>query len=343
MNTREENLARLRAVYREPAPNQKFIVGEFRPTDALGVALLYYATYGEGFAIDSVYDPEELCRRVAAGELYIEVGRTEQGDIIGIHCLFRNPPGKRIMESGGWIVLPSYRNTTLAMRLVYPILGNPPSRLGLDAIVGQSVCDHLITQKMLAKYGGVSCALEIDAMPPRPEVGGIGTRISLLDGFIFSRDVPHPVYLPRCYDELLRQFYTDRGLMRDWPTDCAPAEKSISSIDFLAAASLTRMTVTTPGRDFPALLACMEEQHPTCHVRQLVVGLAQPGVSSVIDAAHQAGYFLGGVLPLWLDHDALLMQKISTSPNFSAILLHTEEAKRLRDLVVADWSIRTSR
>jgi hypothetical protein len=335
--TRAENLARLRERYVEVAPGQKFEVDDFHPEDGLGVALLYYAIYGEGFAIDSVYDPEELCRRAAGPDLYMVVGRTETGDIVGLYCLFRNPPGKRIMEAGGWAVLPSYRNTTLAMGLAQRIHSQPPSRLGLDVIFGQSVCDHLITQRMGDRFKSVSCALEIEAMPPRPEKNGGGSRISLLDGFIIFKDSPHGIYLPEFYAPLLRNFYAERGLERDLYPDGEPQATSRCSMKRIEAASLVTMNVEIPGCDFPVVLARAEQENKDCHVRQLIVHLQRPGVSLVVREARKARYFLGGILPLWADYDVLLMQNISASPDFSGILVYTEEAKRLKDLIMVDW------
>ena len=51
MGTREETLRRLRDQPREIAPGQKYVVDEFRPEDAEGIARLYHAVYGETFAV----------------------------------------------------------------------------------------------------------------------------------------------------------------------------------------------------------------------------------------------------------------------------------------------------
>ena len=201
MRKREESLERLKRYYYEIQPRQKYVVDDFRPDDASGIAKLYYAVYGEKFPVDHVYDPDEIIRLSSRNEIHYVVGRTHSGDIVGIYGLFRNPPGKQIMEAGGWIVLPSYRNSMLAMRLAQKIHAAPPASLGLNVIFGQIVCDHVITQKMSVKFNTFFCALEVEAMPSRPDdvSGGAGGRISLLDGFIILRDVPHGVYLPPHY------------------------------------------------------------------------------------------------------------------------------------------------
>lgn len=209
MRSREENLARLRRDEHAIAPGQKFVVKDFEPQDAQGIAALYYAVYGEDFPVDSVYDPEQIIQANASRQTHHVVGRTEAGDVVGLYALFRNPPGRHIMEAGSWIVLPAYRNSTLAMRLVQRIHASPPAHLGLDVLFGQSVCDHCITQKMAAKYKTIFCALELEAMSPRP--GGSGGRISLLDGILLVRDVPHAVHLPAPYADVLGRMYASWG------------------------------------------------------------------------------------------------------------------------------------
>lgn len=338
MKSRDENLAVLRAAYNEIEPGQKFVVDDFRSEDALGVALLYYAIYGEGFAVDSVYDPDALRASALGPDLHMVVGRTDRADIVGLYCLFRNAPGPRIMEAGGWAVLPAYRNTTLAMRLAQRIHSQPPERLGLDVIFGQSVCDHVITQKMCDKFGAVSCALELDAMPPRPEAGAPATRVTLLDGFIIFQDTPHAVFLPEPYATVLREMYSTRKLSRELLPDERPAGGSRVAVQRFGEASLARFNAEACGPDFAERLAELERETEGVHVRHLVLPLDRPGTTLAARAARERGYFLGGLLPLWTGHDALLLQQLATPPDFSRVQVHTEEARRVLDAVQADWA-----
>lgn len=338
MRSREDNLARLRNSKREIAPGQKVEIKDFQPEDAQGVAALFYAVYGENHPVDSVYDPEQLLQANASRQMLPIVGRTESGDIVGMHAYFRNPPGKRIMEVGSWIVLPAYRNTTLALRLAQRTLGDPPACLDLKVIYTQNVCDHLISQRVSAKFHFISCALELEAMPSRPEdaQGGSGRRISLIDAFIIRQDDPHTVHLPAAYADTLRRMYASRGLRREFIEDEQPQGESRSSVQSMDAASLVRMTFDAVGRDIAKRLAHLERDYPEREVVQLVLPLWRPGASLAVEAARDAGFFLGGLLPLWADRDMLLMQKLRAPPDCSRIQLHTQEAKELLDLVAAD-------
>ncbi|MGE4291183.1 MAG: hypothetical protein AB7E32_03135 [Desulfovibrio sp.] len=337
--TREECLAALRDTPPILA-GQKFVVDDFRPEDALGIARLYYAVYGEGFPVDSVYDPEEMIRLNAAMELHQVVGRAENNDVVGLYAMFRNAPGRRIMEAGSWIVHPDYRTTSLALRLAKRIHLKPPERLGLHVISGQSVCDHVISQKMSVLFKAMNLGLEVEAMPPRPEgeAQWCDGRISLLDQFLVPKDRHQEVYLPERYAAFLRSLYEKHGLGRDFPVDQRPGMKeTASSLLRVEQASLVRMTVTRVGEDFPLCLSAALGERPEGHVDQLVLSLAAPGGSMAVEHARKAGFFIVGLLPGWFDHDGFMMQRLACAPDWAAIHVHTDDAKALLEAVRADY------
>lgn len=331
-------LAALRSERYEIEPSQKFQVDDFQPEDAQGVARLYYAVYGDTFPIDYVYDPAELVNLNTGLDLHQVVGRTENGDIVGLYALFRNPPGRHIMEGGSWIVHPSYRNTTLAARMARKIHLHPPDKLELDVIFGQCVCNHLITQKLGVSFKSKVCALELEAMPPKPDKlgGNQEGRVSLLDEFVILNDRPHAVFLPRQYAGILRSMYTYRALVREFAEDRQPVGGTKFSVLNLAEASFVKMTVEEIGRDFADRLAELEGNHMGYHVYQLVLPLDKPGNSLAVEAARKAGYFLGGFLPLWFDRDGLLLQKVVGEPDLTRIQLYRQESKDLLQTIMED-------
>lgn len=72
-------------------------------------------------------------------------------------------------------------------------------------------------------------------------------------------------------------------------------------------------------------------------VVQVWLKLSWPWSGRVADALRERGYFLGGVLPRWFDTDGMMMQKIVGQPNWAEIKLYTARAKKLLELVQADW------
>lgn len=331
-------LSALQSERHEIEPSQKFQVDDFQPEDAQGVARLYYAVYGDTFPIDYVYDPAELVRLNTGLDLHQVVGRTENGDIVGLYALFRNPPGRHIMEGGSWIVHPAYRGTSLAARMARKIHQHPPDKLELDVIFGQCVCNHVITQKLGVSFNSKVCALELEAMPPKPdELGGNQEgRVSLLDEIAVLNDRPHAVFLPRQYTEILRSMYASRELVREFAEDRLTGEATVFSVLNLAEAGLVKMTVEEIGRDFANRLADMENNHIGYHVYQLVLPLDKPGCSLAVEAARKDGFFLGGFLPLWFDRDGLLLQKVAGEPDLTRIQLYRQESKDLLRTIMED-------
>lgn len=341
--SREEHLARLREENYAIEPGQKFEVDAFQPEDALGITRLYYAVYGETFPVDDVYSPETIVQNNQGNDLYQVVGRTSKGDIVGLYALFHSAPGDRIMEAGGWIVHPDYRGTSLALRLASKIHKNPPEHLGIDLIFGQCVCDHLTPQKLSKKFNAKFCALEIEPMPARPGKQAAYGRISLMDSIIPLKNRTDALYLPDRFDAQLREIYAWLGLDRTY-LDNEAKEKVLAtspeteiSVFPLGESDVAKIEVESVGDDFAEHLAEAEQQCPGMHTYHLLLPLSHPGCSAAAEAAHKAGFFFGGVLPLWFDRDALLMQKVAGTPDFSKPQILTEEGKRIMEMVQADW------
>jgi len=340
---RERNLARLREEAYVIEPGQKFTVDDFKPADAPGVARLYHAIYGDMFPVDHVYDPEALVRINAGDDLFQVVGRTEKGDVVGLYALFRSAPGRRIMEAGSWMVHPDYRNTSVGLRLARRIHSNPPAHLGLEVIFGQSVCDYVTTHKIARLINGHHCALELEPMPPRPGKEESYGRISLLDGITLLNNRHDDIHLPGRYAAQLRDIYgwmgLDRTLLTDESEDAAFAgpDQTALSVKTVGDAGVAKIEVETVGADVAARLAEAERANPGLHAYQLVLPLWRPGCSMAVEAARREGYFFGGLLPAWFDHDALLLQKVAGTPDFAKVQILTDEGKKVLGMVEADW------
>lgn len=338
--TRKECLDWLRANPGTVEPGQSVTVGPFQPEDAEGVAKLYFAIYGENFPLDYVYDPEQIAAANAGPELYQFVTRTPSGDVVGLTALFRAAPNPYIMEWGGLMILPAYRGGTLKMRMTKASLDTLPEELGLNAIFGQSVCDHLITQKLARHFSFPPYALEMEAMPPRPEgsTDGIGGRISLLNELRVYRDLPHTVYLPERFAGFLKDLYAKYGLNRSFGTPQPASGQTRSSVTTMDGASLAKLLIDEPGADLGETIDAFEAGHPGRHAYQLQLPLAHPGLPAAAETARERGYFFGGLLPLWTGTDVLLLQKLASDPDFSLPLLLTDEAKKLMDCIRSDWA-----
>lgn len=333
--TRQECLDWLRSNAKIIAPGQDVTVDFFQPDDAEGVALLYYAIYGDTFAIDYVYDPERIREANQGPDLHHFVARTSAGEVVGASALFRVPPGKGILEAGGLMLLPEYRLGTLIFRLIDLTQQTARDRLHLNAVFGQSVTDHLTTQKINARYGYRGLALEMESMPARPEGGG--GRISLLNEFLVLNDIAHPVYLPEAYAPLLREMYVDLGLGREFLDGAEPKGNTAWELTEMPAASLAKLLVTEIGADFPDVLRKLAAEHLELHALHLQLPLTHCALPWAVEHARAQRFCLGGLLPLWTNRDVLLLQKLAKRPDFTAPVLLSEEAQGLLEQIRLDW------
>ncbi|MFW5836462.1 MAG: GNAT family N-acetyltransferase [Desulfovibrionaceae bacterium] len=344
-STREECLERLRRDQRIIEPGLRCEVGPFRPGDEEGVSRLYFEIYGENFPVDYVYDPEQVKATNAGDGLHQVVARTERGDVVGLTALFPVAPNPRLMENGSLMLHPDYRGGKLGLMLLKTLLTDADKRYGIDAGFGQSVCDHLITQKYGKKLGWLPWALEVEAMPARPDhaaFGSPGGRISLLNQFLIYQDTPHGVHLPRRHQDFMKELYVSLEMEREFPPPAPLSGRSEWNISHMENAGLTRVAFSRLGEDLDPVLDGLPVR-PGDHCLQLLLPLVDPGTSEAVDIAARRGFFLGGVLPLWTGADVLLLQRLAKRPDFEAVQLLTDRAKDILEAVRSDWEAVTGR
>lgn len=326
-------------------PGQPWEVDRFRPEDAEGVRRLFLSVYGEGYPVRTYLEPERLIAENAEGRTLSSVARTPKGDVVGHNALFRSAPHAGVYESGAGLVHAAYRGGKgLFTRLVAHGMEEAAKRPDVDALFGESVCNHVFSQKMTRSLGCKTMALEVDLMPASAyaKEGSASGRVASLLDFRVLRPHPHRVYLPAVYEDDLRFLY--KGL--EDPRELVRSEGRLPLDDRTRIqtrrfdfARVARMTVTGGGADFEAALAREEAAVDAAGVRvaQVWLPLFEPWAGEAVSVLRNRGYFLGGVLPRWFGRDGLLMQRVADPPSWEGILLQFDRAKDLLARVHADW------
>jgi len=326
-------------------PGQSFEIDLFRPEDAEGVARLFRTVYGEGYPIQKFIRPELLIEENAAGRTISSVARTPKGDIIGHNALFNSAPYTGIYESGAGLVLPGYRGTAGIFTQMIAHGQNVAAKgFGVELIYGEPVCNHLISQKGTARLGWITRAIEVDLMPAEAyqKDQSASGRVTTLLNFITLKPKPHTVYLPAVYGETMRFLYSDLDDSRDITLsdqDLPAFKTTMVKTQVFDFARVARMAIMETGADFER---AFDEHEKTALDKGTVViqawlKLSCPWSGRAAGALRKRGYFLGGVLPRWFNEDGMLMQKIIGQPNWEGIQLYSERAKRILELVKADW------
>lgn len=326
-------------------PGQSWEVDLFRPEDAQGVTRLFLSVYGKGYPIRTYIDPKVLVEENAAGRTISSVARTPKGDIVGHDALFQSAPFKGIYEAGAGVVHSDYRGGKgIFTGLVAHGLQVGEKRFGVEAVYGESVCNHVFSQKMCRSLGCITHAVEVDLMPAAAyakEQSASGRVASLLD-FISLRPRPHKVYLPARYEAPLRFIYADLDDSRDLAISGEPfaAQSSTRVVpQYFDFAQVARLAVWSAGEDFDQVLEAQEKdvRDRGAVVIQAWLNLSEPWVGRAAEILRAKGYFLGGVLPRWFDQDGLLMAKICHRPFWEEMKIFFDRGRRIVEISRQDW------
>ena len=186
-----EAITRIKANWKDVAPDEKYEIGLLRPGDGQGVVQLFYTVYGDRYPVADYYLPERVEALNASGEVFTVVARLNSGAIAGQGAYYQSsPPNKALYEVGQLLVAPEYRNTAIAVRIAQAMDRLSRTITQAQGFFGESVCSHLVTQKLSLKQGYCECGLELSLMPAGSyEKEGAGAeRVSCLLAVRVERD-----------------------------------------------------------------------------------------------------------------------------------------------------------
>lgn len=324
----------------------RFEVGFFRPADAQGIVRLFKEVYGDGYPIKLFYDPQALEKANAEGEYYSIVARTASGKVVGAQHLFRSAPYRGLYELGAGLVLKEYRRLGVNNRMMGFVFQDwLQSMRNIEETFGEPVCNHLHMQKVVAELKHVETALEVALMPAEAydrEKSAEG-RVATLLAFRCYQSLPHAVFMPSAYEKELRFLYSgldDARTLLISDTDLPGGQTSKGEITFFDFARVARVAMLNVGYDFETYLEKLEEEgaRRNLAVIQIWIKLGSRCSGAAAEVLREKGYFLGGLLPRWFNHDGLLMQKLFTEPDFDGIQLYSDRAKTMFDMVREDFA-----
>jgi len=324
---------------------ESFYVDEFRPEDAEGIASLFKAVYGEGYPIRLFYDPEAIIAANKDGRYISVVARTDSGKVIGVSHLYPSAPCRGLYETGVGLVLKEYRKAGANREMLkYLYEKFTPEHRHIEELFGEPVCNHVVMQKAVAALGFKEAAIEIALMPAEAytaEKSATG-RVASLDVFRSYVPKPHRIFVPLVYEELLKRIYARLDDQRDIVAadgvlpENVPTQTKISIFDY---ARVARIAVAQAGGNFSDILSRLENEARAKNavVFQVWLNLTEPWVGKAVEILRQRGYFFGGAFPRWFDGDGLLLQKLECPPDFENIVIYSEEAKQLLNIIQKDW------
>lgn len=250
---RNEALKRLRETpWVAPDGSEECTTAYFTAADAEGIARLFYTVYGEELPVDTCYIPERLIDENRRGTMRSVVARCVSGEIVAHVALYRSSPrNPNLYEYGLGLTLPAYRSSIAFARVCQAAM----KRVGSDAIDGffcESVCNHVVTQKLALQSRAVETALEPALMPAgayTTEGSAAGRVACVMSSFRVARDTRRVVFVPPPYRAEIEFMMNGLALDRELRVseDALPAVDSAIDVERFAAAGVARCTLTSAG------------------------------------------------------------------------------------------------
>ena len=333
-------------------PNEEKVatltIDTFRPDDAESVAELFHAVYGQGYPIKVYYQPEALRQAFARDEIIPAVARNPEGKVVGVVNLYRNAPWPGVYESGAGLVSPDYRIGGLFRDMCRHLYEKMAPHKPVALIFGEAVCLHLYSQRMQAHLGFIPTALEVDLMPaetyqttfdPKRLPKG---RVACMIDVKTLKPRPHTVYLPPVYQETLQTIYArldDQRTLKVADQRIPTHQETKLNTRYFDHAGVLRIAVHQIGADLTTKVREEIQRHREKggQIFQVWLPLHQPYTGDAADQLRKQGFFFGGLLPRWFDHDGMLMVYMDHTPHWEDIKLYLREMRELMEVVRNDW------
>ncbi len=323
-----------------------YTIAGFTAADAPDIPRAFRAVYGEDYLSPLVYDPAAFIELIASGEQISFIARDPEGEIAGHIALAFSSPNRGVVELCQGIVTPENRKSGIFVRMIDRALDFARTTLGAQAILGISLTNHIVSQKVVCKLGFRDVGMEVDYVPQRMLVqeGAEGPAATLLQYLDLGRSVHAPCHLPPSYALWFARLLNDASISGHRQITLATGldqRPSICESKDMPRFDMARLVVRRAGNDFWTLVGDHEARAEAEGRRsfQVFIGLGTPEGAAAVELLRGWGYACSGLMPGYLEggQHVAIMYRSFDEPYFEGIQLHNAGAQRLLDSVRADW------
>jgi hypothetical protein len=312
--------------------------------DAAHLPGLFRKIYGDHYLSADVYNPDHYIDTNRRGEIVSLVARGQDGIPVGHLAMMYSAPYRGVREIGQAVVDPACRGGGILNGLIdrsVMLADNDPHCCGL---YGASLSNHTYSQRSVWRAEFVDVGFEIGFVPARMmqiEAQATGPVATALQYRSFGDTPEQQTFLPAAYRDLLIHLFDHIGLSRTFANNGIALDQSgpsqVEVID-LPRFDLVRVNVFRIGADLPLLIARIEREARLAKrtMVQVFLELSSAASDAACDHLRRKGFWFGGLLPRWMDSDALLLQKALGEPCFDGIQAYTNDAKALLRFIRAD-------
>jgi hypothetical protein len=323
----------------------KYNIAEFSTADSLLLPDLFRKIYGEHYLSGEVYDPAHYIEANETGDAISIVARGPDGLPVGHVALVASAPYRGVREVGQGVVDPECRGGGILNGMIDEAIVLADRDPEVCGLYGASLTNHTFSQRSVWRAEFVDVGFEIGFVPARmmqieaQAEGPVSTCLQYLP----LGDAPmQRTFLPGAYRDLAVHLYDHLRLQRQFDQADEPLDRTapsrIAVLD-LPRFDIVRVNIMRIGADLPALLRTIDQEAQANGrtMVQVFLELGSPTADAACEALRKQGFWFGGLLPRWMDRDALLMQKaVNGEPWFDGIQAFTNDAKALLRFIRAD-------
>ncbi|MDP3397480.1 MAG: GNAT family N-acetyltransferase [Methanoregula sp.] len=291
-----------------------------RPEEADGVALLMHEVYRDTYPKKYVYDPEQIRKKNAMGEIVPVVATSSEGRVLGYGAM--NPvnayPETGLL--GSLAVLPVFRSHGLGGLILRHLLSCSEGR-GFQSLTGGAFTVHPYSQMALQRLGFHTSAILLGSQPQEISFQGISGKLGQRESMAFlTKVISHEEYglqyLPSNHHRIIQEITTELGLRiipgsgERFGHESTVTEHSINKETGAGIVLIQRV-----GPDHRVILAGIVRQLRTKGAKsiRLHLSLSDQGSPALASAAEEMGFIFSGILPT-KDGIILLLQNLHGVP-----------------------------
>jgi len=320
-----------------PDVTEEYHVSVATPDDAEDIAKLIYRTYGYSYAKDDVYFPKKNELALKREEKFAVMVRTSSGEAVAHFAILRSTDSN-IGEVGEVVVSPLHRRRGLMTRMLNALIG-VAKKNGFEALFGEAVAVHLISQGVNHKLGFHSSALMLASFPVTKYQDLVETYPQdvsvVIDFLLLAKLEPREVYLPPKYRGILADIYERQGvqLVEKRPGRVRPSGQTEFDLQIQYDNKSAILVIDDFGSDLGELMnrlstSLREEGLNTIYVD---IPLDHPGTAGAVKTLEKCRFLFCGLMLLFHEErDYLRMQHTTSVLDTGQIFVYSEMAKKIK-------------
>jgi GNAT superfamily N-acetyltransferase len=304
--------------------------------------------YGDSYDMRWVYDPGEVCRRLAAGTYVSCVAETPAGELLCHEGMSLAAAGDAVGHSGQAVTMPAARGQHLFTRTKRFLIEWARER-GLAGMYSEATAAHPFSQRANIELGAhesgfllgwIPASVSNDAASP----GRGGRQSAALFYTKLNDGQERPVYVPERHRSIVEQtveLCDLRAKLAEPPAEVELIERSELQVSIDTDHNLALITVHLPGADLEQVVSA--ERHHLFHSAcldaiYLDLPLETPATALVADGLERLGVSYAGIFPnSRCDGDVLRMQSLHrVRIKADDISVASDHGRELLDYVLTD-------